>query len=358
MWFGATELKGLDLRAGDVVVVEGGQGGFGRAALMKDDLPGVGFQNSINRIRANKGVDPRFLTYCLLSARTAGYLHAYCDGASMPHLTAEKLGRLRLPTPGLADQIAVADFLDNETAKIDALIEKQLRLAAALTDRVDAAWGRAYQQLSGEEVMVSRLITSIVDGPFGSALTSAHYADSGTRVIRLGNVGVNEFRNGDEAYVSSEYGRQLDAHEARPGDVVMAGLGDERMPLGRAAVVPDNLGPAIVKADCYRLRPRIGLVTPGYLSWALSSPPVRAQIAQLARGATRARLNTGIAKAVRIKVPLAGEQGCTVNAWTEGTDRADAVIQKVTQSISVARERRSALITAAVTGQLDVGKVT
>ncbi|MBK8447069.1 MAG: restriction endonuclease subunit S [Micropruina sp.] len=123
MWFTPKELSSLDLLPGDVVVVEGGQGGFGRAAYVREGLPGVGFQNSINRLRPEAN-DGRFLTYVLLAIRSTGYMHAYCDTVSMPHLTAEKLGRLRIAAPPADEQRAIADSLDRQMSSIDDLIAK------------------------------------------------------------------------------------------------------------------------------------------------------------------------------------------------------------------------------------------
>lgn len=123
MWFTPTEAAELTIRRGDVVVVEGGQGGFGRAAWVREDLPGVGFQNSINRLRP-RASDGRYLAYSLIAVRATGFMHAYCDTVSMPHLTSEKLSRIRLAIPPLHAQREIADHLDRETAKIDALIAK------------------------------------------------------------------------------------------------------------------------------------------------------------------------------------------------------------------------------------------
>src|SRR5699024_4661904 len=208
-----------------------------------------------------------------------------------------------MPILSLAEQRAIADYLDQETAQIDALVAKQEELIELLRERRDAAWASGLEGAIEERrpVPLRRVITSIVDGPFGSSLTSAHYSDSGTRVIRLGNIGTNSFRAQDEAYIPSSYAEQLAGHDARPGDVVIAGLGDESWPLGRAAVVPD-IGPAIVKADCFRARPAAD-VSGRYLAWALSAPQTRSQVALMARGSTRKRINTSIARAIEIPVP-------------------------------------------------------
>lgn len=122
MWFGVEELEQLSLQAGDVVVVEGGQGGFGRAAYVDKDLAGWGFQNSINRLRPTEGFDGRFIAFYLIALRASGFIHAYANVVSMPHLTAEKLARIPIPLPPAEEQRAIADYLDEQTSKIDALI--------------------------------------------------------------------------------------------------------------------------------------------------------------------------------------------------------------------------------------------
>lgn len=124
MWFSDTELQSLDILAGDVVVVEGGIGGFGRAAYVDADLPGFGYQNSINRIRPSERVDGRFLTYLLLTARHAGFIHAYCTGVSMPHLTAEKLAAISIPVPDLSTQTQICEKVDAQISRLNALSDK------------------------------------------------------------------------------------------------------------------------------------------------------------------------------------------------------------------------------------------
>lgn len=232
------------------------------------------------------------------------------------------------------------------------MIEAQRGLVVKLEERRDAVWASLYMNADGRnEVQLGRIVNSIVDGPFGSGLTSAHYSDDGARVIRLGNIGVGTFKDGDRAFIPLEYAATLRSHAVEPGDVVMAGLGDERMPLGRAAVVP-SIGPAIVKADCYRLRPTEA-VDAGYLAWALSSPPVRAQIGELARGSTRQRLNTTVAKAVRLKLPTLAGQAETLQTYGSIDRSIDAMIRAANEAVALMRERRAALISAAVTARID-----
>lgn len=302
-------------------------------------------------------LDPRFLTYVLVAAREE--LLSDVRSNTQSNLNASQVAALRVPRPPLPEQRAIADFLDRETAQIDALIEKQERLIATLRERGDAAWAERYESLAENVGLtpVRRVIESIVDGPFGSSLTSSHYSDDGVRVIRLGNIGINEFRTQDEAFISVEHGKALAAHSAVAGDVVVAGLGDERMPLGRAAVVPE-IGSAIVKADCFRIRTN-NLVTPAFLAWAMSSPPARSQIRLLSRGATRSRLNTNIVRMVEVPVPPLDDQESAMRSSRHEQHWIANLVSRAERFIELSRERRAALITAAVTGQINItrGKV-
>src|SRR5699024_8568587 len=84
MWFSEKELERLDLRAGDVVVVEGGAG-FGRSAYLEYDLEGWGFQNSINRVRVDPSkADSRFVQLMLNRALLNGSIGISVDTATLP----------------------------------------------------------------------------------------------------------------------------------------------------------------------------------------------------------------------------------------------------------------------------------
>lgn len=344
------------LAGGDVVVSIGPA--YGKVAVVSDDLTGANLTQDTVRVALRPDlVDTRFVVWALLSRQTAEYWDHQIMGATFRRLNLGTLARTPIPQPHLEQQRAIADYLDRETARIDTLIEEQQRLIEMLRERRDANWAvgvdRAHN--SGKTMDVRRVITSIVDGPFGSSLTSAHYSDEGARVIRLGNIGINEFKDADAAFIPLQYADELDAHAVEQGDVVVAGLGDDKMPLGRAAVVPD-IGRSIVKADCYRLRPN-ELVSPEYLAWILSAPQTRSQIMLLARGATRARLNTKVLQQVRIPVPDCATQGALVDEAAEAVARIDRLIAETERFIELSKERRAALITSAVTGQIDVRDV-
>jgi len=120
---------------------------------------------------------------------------------------------------------------------------------------------------------------AITDGPFGSNLTSAHYTDSGPRVVRLQNIGDGEFVDA-RAHISPEHFARLQTHEVLPGDLLIASLGDSPP---RTCIAPKWLGPAIVNADCIRVR-LSPAVEPRWVMYALQAPSTRRWAAERPTG--------------------------------------------------------------------------
>lgn len=201
---------------------------------------------------------------------------------------------------------------------------------------------------------LGRLASERCDGPFGSGLKSEHYQPSGVRVIRLQNIGWAEFRNDNSAFVSHEYWKDAlgGGHEVLPGDLLVAGLGDDNNPLGRACVAPDSLGDALVKADCYRFRLIDSKADPRFVSMSLSAN-ARAECGFLATGATRDRLNLSIASTRIVALPPLEEQKAIALRLDRETVLIDALVAKKTEFIDLLNKKRQALIIRAVTKGLN-----
>lgn len=143
------------------------------------------------------------------------------------------------------------------------------------------------------------------DGPFGSNLKSSHYADEGVRVIRLQNIGVGKMRDDDLAYITREHYESLPRNHCKPGDVVIATLGDPNL---RACVVPESLRESLNKADCVLLRPDRDRVDAGYLCALLNSDRTIKMASGLVRGQTRGRISMGRLKELKLPLPPLAEQ--------------------------------------------------
>ena len=144
---------------------------------------------------------------------------------------------------------------------------------------------------------------SITDGPFGSNLKTEHYTASGPRVIRLQNIGEGVYVD-EAAHIAQSHFERLQKHRVLAGDVVIAAFGASPP---RSCIIPETLGPAIVKADCIRLNPHRLLVA-GYINAALNSEPVRKRTIGMVHGVGRPRLNLGEIKSIVIPLPPLAEQ--------------------------------------------------
>jgi type I restriction enzyme S subunit len=195
-------------------------------------------------------------------------------------------------------------------------------------------------------VALSRVTSSRCDGPFGSGLKSEHYANDGVRVVRLQNIGEAAFLDEDHVYIDHQYAKELGDHTIIAGDLLIAGLGDEGHPVGRACVAPDGVEPAMVKADCFRFRLRLNLLLAGFAAHQLSATAAAA--AAFATGATRSRINLTTTATRKMAVPPIDEQRAIAAFLDRETAKIDGLVAKKERLIELLQEKRSALITRAV----------
>lgn len=190
--------------------------------------------------------------------------------------------------------------------------------------------------------------SDLTDGPFGSNLKTEHYRDSGPRVVRLQNIGNGRYLD-DEAHISTTHFARLRKHQAIPGDVVVAMLGSD---LPRACLVPPSLGPAIVKADCVRLRPDDRIIDGRYAVAALSSHAVRHQAERLVHGVGRPRLGLKWFRDLRVPLAPIAEQARLVDAVDSHLSRLDAAVATVEAAQRKLKAYRASVLKAAAEGRL------
>lgn len=360
------------LRRGEILVVRSGAY-TGDSALVTEEWSGSAPGYDL-RLTPVPGAEPRFIAWALHSRPFLDQVELAKARAAQPHLNAQDLASIRIPLPPIGAQIQIADFLDAETDRIDELIEK-CRLAVellgerfwSLVHRLTHAGSDPAGTLMHPELgevnpdwtvaSLGRVTRTATDGPFGSSLTSSHYVEEGPRVIRLGNIGRGEFRNEDEAFISLEHYQSLSAHAVKPGDLLIAGLGDpdSSAPAGRACLVPEDFGFGIVKADCYRLR-LTDAVRHDYMAWFLSAPQNINLVGVIARGATRPRMNLSLLSEIPVLIPPLESQSAIVDMIEHARGVRKRLIGSIQDEIDLLVERRQALITAAVTGNLDLGE--
>lgn len=137
-----------DLRAGDLLVCEGGE--VGRCAVWPGEPLGVYFQKAIHRVRPTTGGSTRFLMYAMRAAASRGVFRTEGNQSTIVHLTGEQLRRYRFPFPPIPEQAAAVNQMDQEasitgkaTLEIDAQIallqeHRQALITAAVTGGLEA----------------------------------------------------------------------------------------------------------------------------------------------------------------------------------------------------------------------------
>jgi type I restriction enzyme S subunit len=294
-------------------------------------------------------------------------------GSTMRHIKKESLGQL-VYVPPIDEQIAISAFLDRETAKIDSLIAEQEKLIALLAEKRQATISHSVtkglspnmpMKASGvawlgavpahwDLVPLARIALERCDGPFGSGIKSEHYRDDGALVVRLQNIRAGVFNKGESVYIDKDYFlAELQGHAVVAGDLLVAGLGDENNLLGRACVAPLELGLALVKADCFRFRLNSKLAVPYFIAWQLSAGAAY-DAGVLSTGTTRSRIPLNTMGLRKVALPPHSEQKAISEFIAGENKKLDTLTAEARRAVGLLKERRSALIAAAVTGQIDV----
>jgi type I restriction enzyme S subunit len=306
---------------------------------------------------------PRFVFYALVGSQPR--IWAASMGNTLPIISAGRLGALKIPIPPVEEQLDIARFLDHETAKVDALITKQEELIATLNDQrsitVDLVLDRhgftPPRSLSdlksathprGWQIIhlgtVLRQLTNGFVGPTRDILVDEGVPYIQSTHIKQGRIDFNR----RPFYVRREWHDERPRIHLREGDVLIVQTGD----IGKVAVVPPEFGEASCHAlQIARVRPEI--LTGNYLGAFLSSWIGYHYLCSLATGALHPHLEAGI-RAVPIVVPPLQVQSTIVRQVSEQTAKIDALIAKASDVIETLREYRSAMITDAVTGKIDV----
>jgi len=187
---------------------------------------------------------------------------------------------------------------------------------------------------------------AITDGPFGANLKSAHYiGQAGFRVIRLENIGHGTFRAEFNTYIAQDHWERFPKHHVFEGDLVVAGLVD---PSVRACEIPAGIGPALVKADCYRFHVHPGFASRFALHY-LNSRTCQGLAAVHHHGMTLTRLGLGNFRRLPIPVPPLAEQHRIVAK----VDELMAVCDDLERSLATEQTERARLLEALLHDALD-----
>ncbi|MCK9396691.1 MAG: restriction endonuclease subunit S [Methylobacter sp.] len=290
------------------------------------------------------------------------------------NLNTDTVGGIKIGCTSNSELEKIVNFLDYETAKIDTLIGKQQQLIKLLKEKRQAVISHAVtkglnpnapMRDSGGEWLgevpehwiiccikhvVSPEKDSMVDGPFGSSVnTDKDYVDEGVPVIRTVNITNVGFSSENLKFMRQVKFNQLKRHAVHSGDVLFSKVGT----IGNSCILPESIPEAILSTtgSC-----KITVDSNKYIAefLVLCIQLMHEDLMLIANSNVQPFLNMAAIKNLKIPMPSLDEQSNILMVLNVKINEIDNVISKALISKSLLNERRTALISAAVTGKIDV----
>ncbi len=272
-------------------------------------------------------------------------------GTTFLELSSNELAAFKVWAPPAGMQVRIANFLDEQTARIDALIAEKEQLFTLLTESKESAIERAVLPPEGQPLKaLKRVTTRVITGPFGSALHSAEYISGGIPVINPAHIIGATLRPDSNVSVTEERAESLSSYRLTPGELVVGRRGE----MGRCALVPPEGDGWICGTGSLLATPKLSEAVPAYLQLVVSSRAARDWLSLESVGSTMENLNSEILGRLPGFFPSIAEQTSRVETAMLAIAQHDTLMTHVEEHISRLREYRSSLISAAVTGQLDI----
>lgn len=361
MYASAKEIEAFKVAMGDLLVCEGGE--VGRAAILDKDIPSdTIIQNALHRVRAKDGHNVRYLGYLLRHIADHDWFSVLCNKATIAHFTGEKFGDLLIWYPAPYKQEPLADLLDHETAKLDAMLAAKKRLLDLLAEKRQALITSAVTRGINPNVNLKNTGFSWlgeipehweierakwlfkerdIRSEFGEEemLTVSHLTGVTTRAEKNVNMFLAESQEGSKI--------------CEAGDLVINTLWAW---MGAMGVSPQHgiVSPAYnVYEPCDRL-------DTAYLDYLVRMPIFAEEAIRYSKGvwSSRLRLYPEGFYEIWFPVPPVEEQSAIAEYIRVETAKLDALKTATDRTIALLRERRTALIAAAVTGKIDIPEAT
>jgi type I restriction enzyme S subunit len=331
---------------------------------------------SMAAIRPAPPTEARYLYWLLVSQYE--HIRNMAGGEARDGLNLEILGSIPCLKAPAAEQQAIATFLDRETARIDRLVTKKQELIERLKEKRTALISRTVTRglppaaaraaglpenpplkssgidWIGEipkhwDVVPYKRVCTRVDVGIAEAATHA-YCDDGVPIIRSTNVKPNKLDTSDVLRIEPWFAAKNKSKTLRAGDLVTVRTG---YPGTTAAVPPEFDG-----CQCFTLVLSTPMRTAHgpFFSWMLNSNPGAAYFEMEGWGTAQTNISVPIVRFIPVPRPPLPEQIAIATYLDLETSKLDALVGKAEEAVERLQEYRTALITAAVTGKIDVRK--
>ncbi len=340
----------------------------GKAALCMGLLNGIGFGTTeLHILRPHTNIDPKFLFYVITSEpfRRLGTAAMY-GAAGQQRVPESFIKDFTLGVAPLGEQQRIAAFLDRETARIDALVAKKQRLIALLQEKRTALITQAVTRgLDPAAPLRDSGVAWLgaVPAHWDVAPVYARYSVQLGKMLNAeavkGAYPASYLRNTniqwDRVDLTDVYEMDFDPIERRkfallPGDLLVCEGGE----VGRSALWHGELEECYFQKAVHRLRPKSDTEEPRFLYYILYAASQLRVFEIEGNRSTIVHLTAEKLRKHRFGFPSLDEQRMISSYLDRETNRIDRLIRKIQQHLQKLQEYRTALISAAVTGQIDV----
>lgn len=324
----------------------------GKVSFVNEDFP---FENaSVNEhvflLKINKAkAYPRFAFHYLKCPQGQRDIMRDFRGATVGGISRGFVDFVKFELPPLPDQLHIANLL----SKAENLIAQRKESIRLLDEYLKSTFLEMFGDPASNKkrwgkLPIRELSLRFSDGPFGSNLKTEHYSNSGIQVIRLQNIGINEFVEKDISYVkSTHYENVLKKYSCFPGDVVVATMGEPNI---RACIVPKHIDVAVNKADCVLFRVNQKLSNQYYISHLLNQEGFLFLATSFIHGQTRARISSGQIAKISIPVPPLELQ----TQFAQIVEKTESLKTQYKQSLKELEQLYGSLSQKAFRGELSV----
>ncbi|MCU4407497.1 restriction endonuclease subunit S [Acinetobacter junii] len=359
------------LKEGDVLIVQTGD--IGQVAAVTKEFEGCNC-HALIIVSGTEKISGFYLAWLLNSNYGRQTLKSIQTGALHPHLNCDAIKDIKIPLPDIDIQNKITSFLDHETTKIDHLIEKQQQLIELLKEKRQAVISHAVTKGLNPNVPMKDSgvewlgqvpehwgITPLkhqVETINGFGFSSNDFCDEGVPFIRAGNIKQKSINN-VEIFLPQEIVNKYKRVILSAGDVVISMVGSDptvkESAVGQIGIIPTHFEGAVPNQNVVILREKKCNLLKKYLFYSLCSTAYRTHLDIFSHKlANQAIISSSLIISAKFTMPRVDEQLEIINYLDNQLLKFDQMMLKAESAIQLMQERRTALISAAVTGKIDV----
>lgn len=400
------------LKSGDVLVSMT-RPNLNAVAIVPPELDGAIGSTGFHVLRATEGTEPHWLYYAVQTKDFISAMSELVQGALYPAVRPKDIRAFEIPHPPLDQQKRIVAKIEKQFSRLDEAVANLKRVkanlkrykAAVLKAAVEGRLveteaelarreGRSYE--TGEQLLQRILETrhsqwqgkgkykepaapdttdlpelpegwtwasaeqlaagephSLAIGPFGSNLKVHDYTDSGVPLVFVRNIRSASFGGADTFYVTEEKASELKAHRIDAGDLLITKMGD---PPGDVCIYPMNRPPAVITADCIKLRFGRDSVSTRFCAYAIESECVHNQILGITKGVAQLKVSLGRFSSIGLPLPPITEQHRIVAEVDRRLSLQREAEAQVDANLHRAERLRQSILAQAFSGRLKLSE--